>query len=180
MATNPLKALSPEDMVIAEKILGDYRIPDLVIAPDGAPYIYRWEIVRSAVANVYLHMQVASDPERPLHDHPWDNTSVILSGGYQERINERTPASYRGAEDLAVMRSRHKGDVIFRKAEWPHRLFLPKGTPYTLSLFTTGPKVRDWGFWTPQGWVINYDLIETLPDGRSIFEGAMTKKGNGE
>jgi hypothetical protein len=67
------------------------RYPDLVIAPDGKPYLYRWHVFpQNAAAGVYFHIQVQSDPERPLHDHPWDNTSVILSGGYDELWCERS------------------------------------------------------------------------------------------
>lgn len=169
--------LSPEDFTLVGTLLGGFRPPDLVIAPDGEPYLVRWHVIpRNREANVYLHLQVASDPERPLHDHPWANTSVILSGGYLERMFCASPRSWADAES-ARLYARKKGDVIFRDADWPHRLFLPKGTPYTLTLFSTGPNIRDWGFWTQQGWRRNTELVENLPDGRSIFKGPLVRNG---
>lgn len=175
MLKNPIYGLRVNDARLARVILGvtdpgeECRPPDLTIAPDGEPYIYRWHVIpRNCEANVYLHLQVASDPERPLHDHPWDNMSVILAGGYEELLTEH-PGKLPGRRF-----SRRPGDTIFRKAAEAHRIFLPSANPYSLSLFTTGPKVREWGFWTEdRGWVAHHELIENLPDGRSVFKGAM-------
>lgn len=144
--------LTPEDynvfrQFVPRRPLGGYfKDPDIVIAPDGVPYIYRWYVVpRNPLANVYLHVQVADDPERPLHTHPWENTSVILSGGYDEVIQETPPYG------RIVMHERRKGDVIHRPASAAHRLLLPEGVPYTMTLFTTGPKTAEWGFWRMPG-----------------------------
>ena len=166
---NPLDTLTPADLDQALAILGRRRKPDLTIAPDGEPYLYRWHVIprRKAGANVYMHLQVASDPERPLHDHPWDNVSVILAGGYVELQSEhpgRLPAR---------RYARKAGDVVYRKAEWAHRLFLPSWYRYTLTLFTTGPVLREWGFWTENGWRPESEMIVNLPDGRSVFRGEM-------
>lgn len=131
--------------------------PDLVLAPDGKPYLYRWylvggnttegaTIVTHAPAHVMLHVQVQSDPERPFHDHPWDNQSVIVSGRYIERIQSDPP--FGAVEEV----ERKKGDVIVRAAREAHRLILPEGVPYTMTIFSTGPKVRDWGFWYGDTW----------------------------
>ena len=148
---------------IASGILREPRKPDLVIAPDGSPYLLRWHLVKSRVANVYLHLQVASDPERPLHDHPWDNQSVILAGGYLEVLCQDNGSA--GGPAIPIISSfRKAGDVISRKAAEPHRLVLANkaGLPqYALTLFTSGPKIREWGFWYPEGWVPNYDVVRT-------------------
>lgn len=47
---------------------------------------------------------------------------------------------------------RQPGDVVTREATALHRLELIDGEP-CISLFFTGPKVRDWGFQCPKGWV---------------------------
>jgi hypothetical protein len=118
---------------------------------------------------VYLHLQVASDPERPLHDHPWDNQSVILSGGYIERHVKKMP--WGRIEEPR----RFVGQTVQRLAEEAHRLILPPDVPYTLTLFTTGPVRREWGFWINDyrgypTWVNQQDCIITTPDGRSVFK----------
>lgn len=161
------RILRAEDWDLAARFLGDLkRKPDLVIAPDGGDaYLYRWHLTpRQREANVYFHIQVQSDPERPLHDHPWDNQSVILAGGYDELIS-RDPA----AGSIAVIERRSVGQTLWRKAEEAHRLILPATTPYTMTLFTTGPVRRDWGFWFGQEWRSHDECITHTPGGKSVF-----------
>ena len=113
------------------------RHPDFVI---GEPaYLRRWWIVpRNAHQNVYLHEGLRDDDARALHDHPWDNVSLPLIGRYREI----TPAG-------AFVRE--PGAMIVRKATDAHRIELIGGEPF-VSLFFTGPKVREWGFHCPNGW----------------------------
>ena len=150
------------DREIAHDILGWLRQPDLVIAPDGLdPYLLRWRVIpRNRTANVYFHIQLKSDPDRPLHDHPWDNTSVILAGGYNEII------ALPNEEAKTVLRA--TGDCIHRRADTPHRLILPEDVPYTMTLFTTGPHKRDWGFWATDGWVSHTEFV-SLEGNKSIL-----------
>ena len=129
--------------------IGGLYSPDVTIAPEGTPYLYRWYMQPNdkAQSNEMFHIQIASDPERPLHDHPWDNVSVILAGKYDEILNicpdqMKVPITVR----------RNKGDIVLRYAYYAHRLVLPEGTPYVMTRFVTGPKLRDWGFWYPDGW----------------------------
>lgn len=160
--------LTNGDWHLMDSILGNpLRYPDLVIAPAGEtePYIYRWHLARTAQACLYFHIQVASDPARPLHDHPWDNTSVILSGGYDE-LWEEAPWILADYGDPPARKLR-AGDMVFRKAEEAHRLLLPEGIPYAMTLFTTGPKRREWGFWYEDGWRPFTDVTATT-DGVSV------------
>lgn len=160
------RILRAEDWEIASRFVPLTREPDVVIAPSGGrDYLYRWHVVpRNAHANVYFHVQVASDPERPLHDHPWDNQSVILAGGYDELIS-RDPA----AGSIAVIERRSVGQTIWRKAEEAHRLILPATTPYTMTLFTGGPNRRDWGFWFGKEWRSHEECLRHDRNGKSTF-----------
>lgn len=104
----------------------------------GDGYMDRWYILpRNKEQNVYLHRTMQNDGD-VMHDHPWDNTSLLIWGSYIEE----TPTDN-------FLRS--PGDVIHRKAEDAHRLILVGD--YTISLFFTGPKRREWGFLCPNGWV---------------------------
>jgi hypothetical protein len=113
------------------------RRPDFVI---GQPaYLRRWWIIpRNEMSNVYLHEILRDDDDRALHDHPWPNTSLLIAGGYREHTPD-------GVFERAA------GDVVVREATALHRLELVGGAP-AISLFMTGPKVREWGFACPQGW----------------------------
>jgi hypothetical protein len=112
------------------------RPPDFVIGDPADPYLRRWWVVpRNPDCNVYLHHIMKSDDDRAFHDHPWDNMTVVLSGLYLE---------VRPGMETTV---RSEGDVVFRRAEDRHRLHMPKTVVGAWTLFITGPKVRDWGFW---------------------------------
>jgi hypothetical protein len=143
--------ISDFDYIQISAMLRGWREPDMTISPGGKPYIYRWFVIPRRVvgANVYLHLQVADDTDRALHDHPWDNQSVILAGGYRETFQH--VAHDRLLWEPAV-RELRPGDVVHRRAEEAHRLELLPGIRYSISLFTTGPVIRDWGFWEKDGW----------------------------
>lgn len=119
------------------------REPDFVI---GDNYLRRWFCIpRNRWFNVYLHMIKRSDDDRALHDHPWLNCSIVLAGGYFEHT-----IAYGGVESRTW---RGRGSVTFRRAKAAHRLEVDKSRePFALSLFITGPRIRQWGFHCPKGW----------------------------
>lgn len=143
-----LKLLRGDDWKLHER-LTQLRDPDLIIdhgEPDN-PYIYRWHLIeRNHVGNCYYHIQMRDDSDRGLHDHNYDNQSVILAGGYIETL-QKDPAHQGPVETLL----RVPGDTVQRKAAWAHRLALPAGVPYSMSIFSTGPRIQPWGFWLPEG-----------------------------
>lgn len=113
------------------------RKPDFTI---GENYLRRWWVFpRNRECNVYLHAINESDDARAMHDHPWDNRSFLLFGRYLEH----TPDG---------VFERKAGDVVERKAKDMHRLEVFEGEP-AISLFMTGPRIRQWGFDCPNGWV---------------------------
>lgn len=123
------------------------RAPDFVIGDPANPYLRRWWVLpRNRWFNIYLHEVLRSDDDRALHDHPWLNCSLILSGGYYE---------HRIAEGGVNLRSwRGRGSLTFRGARAAHRLEIDHQRPErTVTLFVTGPIVRHWGFHCPAaGW----------------------------
>lgn len=126
------------------------RAPDFVI---GDNYLRRWWIIpRNDGCNVYLHEINKSDDDRALHDHPWDNTSFLLHGRYVEH----TP---HGAFE------RRAGDVCQRRAADAHRLEVLPGET-AISLFITGPKIREWGFHCSKGWVHWRNFVDDADSGQ--------------
>lgn len=125
--------------------------PDFVIGGKNDPYLRRWWIVpRNKWFNVYVHQILRDDDDRALHDHPWDNCSVILRGRYCEVVNG---PGIPWLKLPPLMRfERNAGSIVTRKAEQPHRLELINGEP-CWTLFISGPRRREWGFHTADGWV---------------------------
>lgn len=100
---------------------------------DVSRFMERYHINDSA----RYHRLLLDDPN-DLHDHPWNITSLLLTGGYREHTTTNV------AEHWAPT-------VIVRRAEEPHRLELLDGPMWTLAL--VGPVRRRWGFHTQGGWV---------------------------
>lgn len=132
MTYDPDAAL-PELRAWAYRLIGN-REPDFVIGPADDPQLERWHVVpRNPFGNVYLHRFLRSDDDRALHDHPWDNHTLVLDGCYLEHLESGETAT------------RFAGDTVERSAHRAHRVEIIDGPAITL--FFTGPVVRDWGFW---------------------------------
>jgi len=99
---------------------------------------------KNRLFNIYLHRFLRSDDDRALHDHPWWNCSIVLTGEYTEH----------SIADGGVHRRRIRraGSWTLRRATAAHRIELHAGP--CVSLFLTGAKIREWGFHCPEkGWV---------------------------
>lgn len=127
------------------------RAPDFVIGGPAKPYLLRWWLIpRNPVLNVYLHCFLRSDDDRALHTHPWlFNLSWLLLGQYREWMpfTSICPGPYDNGDSA----DRVAGDIKFRWGAAPHRVELTNGPCWTL--FITGPRVREWGFLCPKGFV---------------------------
>jgi len=121
----------------------------------------RWYLVpRNRWFNVYLHKIVRSDDDRALHDHPWASLSVIINGRYVEQTD-------------AGRRSYRCGSIIYRGSGYRHRIEVATGE-CAWTLFITGPKVREWGFWCPKGFVVWHEFVD-INDTGSVGRGCGEK-----
>lgn len=125
--------------------------PDEEIGPPGDVYLRRWTLFPrhswiDRWFNVYLHCMLRDDDDHGLHDHPYDNISIILRGGYMEWSFLAPPRE--GHEMPQVIGHMCRpGTVIHRRAETAHRLVLPPSRVRCWSLFVHGHRRREWGFW---------------------------------
>lgn len=131
----------------------DSRPPDANIGDSHGPdYLHRWFVIpKNPFCGVYIHKIMRSDKDVP-HDHPWASQSIMLEGSYVES----TPVG-----DFV----RKAGDVWMRSATDAHRLIVPDGG-YAITLFTFGPKEREWGFACPSGWVPWWEFCDPKDKGQ--------------
>lgn len=134
------------------------RQPDFVIGGAERPYLLRHFLIpRNPVFNIYVHEFHRSDDDRALHDHPWlFNCSILLEGSYIEH----TPAG---------RFFRRAGDWKFRWGGAPHRVQLLETAGYEFpcwTVFVTGPRIREWGFHCPKGWVHWKDFTDARDSGQ--------------
>jgi hypothetical protein len=138
----------------------DRRYPDFVIGDKSDPYLRRWWVIpRNPFGNIYLHEFHKDDDDRACHCHPWISVSLSLRGRMDEIYLER-------ADGIVIERKRHvePGAMLFRRAAFAHRMIVPE--PGARTLFLTGPSIRRWGFWCPNGWVYWRDFVDARDSGK--------------
>lgn len=153
---------------ILQRTVANRRPPDYVIGGEQDPYLRRWWVIpRNRFFNVYLHHFCRSDDDRALHDHPWWNMSLLLSGNYREHLVG------------GVVKRRTEGAFYFRRASTAHRVELEEEFPHSgmhierpvWTLFVTGPRIREWGFLCPHGWRHWREFTNPTDDGRTRGKG---------
>ena len=145
----------------------EHHKPNVVIG--DPPYLSRWFVIpRNKWFNIFLHKFSRSDDDRALHDHPWANTSILLHGKYQE-VLEKVPGRPEYGQHTVV---RTQGEIVVRRrAATAHRINLFRDEAAreigVVTLFVTGPRVREWGFLCPKGWKHWKDFTKPGPGGES-------------
>lgn len=121
--------------------------PHFIIGSKDNPYLLRWYVIpRNDWMSIYLHKFMRDDEDRALHDHPWWFVSFMVKGTYSEITDKGW--TFRRWLSLAVRRPEHRHRVVLLKEEGKERKPIPCWT-----IVVTGPRVREWGFWCPQGFV---------------------------
>ena len=138
-----------EHVTSVSKIKPD-RPADFIVGSLDDPYLLRWYLIpRNTEFNLYYHCFLRDDDDRALHDHPWPSFSIMMKGQVRE-ITKDGPRIVK------------QGDCVFREPEMAHRVELIDGQPAE-TLFITGPKVREWGFHCPKGFVHWQDFVAENP-----------------
>lgn len=163
------------------------RKPDFTVGDPGNEYLLRWHVLpRNRFGNVYLHKFLRSDDDRALHDHPYANMSWVLQGGYIEHRQEQYMPEF--GMSFTPKHRLKPGAFLFRRAKTPHRIQLygdpgPHVTvlyrkdeiaePPTpaITMFICGPRIREWGFHCPQGWVHWLKFVSKTPGGNAVGKG---------
>lgn len=99
---------------------------------DIGEVFYRYSLLKTRWFNIYLH-QLDAPQWHPVgcHDHPWSFVTVLLKGGYLERVGSKYTRRYPGM-------------ILYRPAEHFHDVTTPYGRSW--SLIVTGAKRKEWGF----------------------------------
>lgn len=130
----------------------------------GIPYLIRWNLFGlgrdSSLFSIKVHKILVSD-DACMHDHPWAFLSVILKGGYIETANAADVQAgengwtysrfCRKSRMMTTWKYINPGSIIYRPANWAHRLDIDPENPCWTLVFTFR-KVKTWGFFTPGGW----------------------------
>ena len=107
----------------------------------GEPYLERYHLFRlPGGGGAYIHRFLDSDPDRGLHDHPWQRAfGLVLSGGYLEQ---------RLVNDEVTERTLGPGRMNRLTGSDFHRIVLPERRE-AWTFFMHSRTVKDWGFLSP-------------------------------
>jgi len=118
-------------------------------------YLRRLRIVQTPWFAVYLHWIMQPDEDRDPHDHPFAFWSLIVRGGYTERVWR----VLRGQTLLHAIDHGYTHNVWSRwswhKMDQDHAHMVSHLQPGTITLVVAGPKRANgrWGFYTSDGFI---------------------------
>jgi hypothetical protein len=119
----------------------------------GENYLERWRLANyGSMPNAYIHRFRSDDEDGALHDHPYDNVSVILKGSYLEHFHTIPFSVGNDGKYTTYSVLRREGGIIKRSADVAHRLSMINNEP-VVTMFFTGTRYREWGFHCVSGWV---------------------------
>jgi hypothetical protein len=135
-------------------------------------YLERFYLGRIGRYTFFLHKICASDPDRGIHDHPWNSVSFLLSGSYDEEVlipviqsevdvmSKFYPRGFPSSFGLGRSLTFHRRVRWFNRipATKFHRLVLIASNP-VWTLFVHGQRRKAWGFWRSQ----SYEVFEEAP-----------------
>jgi hypothetical protein len=118
---------------------------ETILAADGSVQMDRLRIVACQRFGLYLHRIHQADDGRDPHDHAWPFVSLMLRGGYVERVH--TDPTFRV---YAQKVARHRWSVHRMGTDRAHRIIAVR--PGTVTLVLRGWRGEDpWCFWTARG-----------------------------
>jgi hypothetical protein len=115
--------------------MGWYRV-----RKDGKLFISRFRWIQTPWFAIYTTRIHGADTDRDPHDHSRPFVSLILTGGYDERV-------VTGSD--AFTRSHGRGSVHLMPLRWAHQITSVRGPLRTLVI--CGPRAETWSFWTENG-----------------------------
>lgn len=100
-------------------------------------------------AALRLHFIARPDLDRDMHDHPSSFISIVLRGGYTERLPTSFVPNWVGAEEDGYNVERRPGSIALRRYTDRHRII--SVLPNTVTLVLWMRKRQSWGFFTRRG-----------------------------
>lgn len=130
------------------RIIGDYPVPRSVDSSHPfKPYMERYSIFELFGWNIYLHRFLRGDPDRSVHDHPFDGFSFILTEGYTEEVPiQYKDGTYAIDRDGLILDRKKRRWFNWVPSKKFHVVRMNPGSRPIWTLFIHGPRKKSWGF----------------------------------
>lgn len=116
-------------------------------------YLRRW-VLETPVFSLRLHHWLHSDDSRAFHDHPWGFWTFVFRGVYLDVSPDLSQNPECDPQGHVIVQRMAAPKLAHRPANHKHYVFVPPKGAWTI-LFT-GPKVRRWGFWLREKFILSY------------------------
>ena len=145
-------------MSLFTKIVRKVFLVKEIVSRFGQVHFRRFRLLQTPWFAVYIHQICKSDEDSFPHDHPWNFSSIILEGSYEET------AWYPPHFDVGHCNTYYTDDVIEHKAVDAHKIRLRSTEVWTL-VFTSG-RDRYWGYQTDAGWIGHKEYRQLKNEGK--------------
>ncbi len=145
-------------MSLWDKFIRKFFLLKEITSKFGQVHFRRYRLLQTPWFAIYVHQILRSDEDLDPHDHPWNFSSVILEGAYEES------AWYPPDFDYVYHKTYYTGDVIEHKAVDAHRIRLLSREVWTL-VFVSG-RTRYWGYQTKVGWIGHEEYRQLKNEGK--------------
>jgi len=120
------------------------------------PYLIRYYLLfkdrGDQKFNIFIHKIVKGDDDENMHDHPWGFFTLILSGGYNEKILNK--------DKQETTHRRRPGYYHYVSAKHTHTITLDENSTPCWTLFFPFKKEKKWGFYVKDKWVESEEYFQ--------------------
>lgn len=115
----------------------------------GFVYLRRLRVAQTPWMSIYLHWIYKTDKGQDPHDHPFNFRSIVLRGGYSERLWRVVRGHSRSQHPFERRWPRFTSHKMTQR--YAHRI--ERIAPGTVTLVLVGRKRGTWGFYGESGFV---------------------------
>lgn len=137
-----------------------FKTVKIIKSKEGVLHFKRFAIIECKLFNIYIHWIYKADEDEHLHDHPWNYTSIVLSGKFWEAVKNT-----KENENKYEMNNLSSGSISSQKAERTHKVYMLLSKKI-ITLFFTGPRFREWGYDVDGKWIDNVTYRKMKNEGK--------------
>ena len=123
------------------------RVPAPDVDHRERDQMVRWRVMQTPWFGIAVHRINSPDDARPPHTHPWPFVSLVVRGGYDEKV-ERHCRNRKSGLIRSSERTRRAGSVHLVRTIDAHTITTLRRSPtWTLVLVGRRRPEPSWGYW---------------------------------
>ena len=128
-----------------------FKLVKEIRSKENVLHFKRWNILSTKWFSIYIHKIYKHDEDLHPHSHPWDFISIILFGGYTEKLYQFIYDFVRQSNYQEIERSIFSF-AIRKKSDFHKVVSLKKDKPVTTLVIAWNRTDGEWGYLTESGY----------------------------